>query len=373
MPNPFAGLTPVLKVLVELTDVLPATGQAVEDLVHPDQEETDDTRLSGGQVRVDTILESTDAIYRPTPPLPREERHLFRYFLDGSRTIFFIGTAMEHERATPVQIAQMGAAALRRDDQGQVHTLKIDRSTLLLLARQPISEAVWSQVVEAGEKAGLTVVDIGEEDQLNGKPLANEDWRNRAGGKANFKMHEMEIALASSLPPRQADEWLVVDGSVRFHGFRTLPQMIGVIKSYGKQQEYQIGRGPRARRLSLYNLLAGLPAEHRTIVFGAEERRIAFWYVRLREQGQVEYPLMGVVKVELPNPDGEPVDSDLIDTLSRALVAERHVTSHGRDRRWHVHLYPIYLAEQVIRNGFISREVLRAAIRWPVMPPVSMS
>ena len=71
------------------------------------------------------------------------------------------------------------------------------------------------------------------------------------------------------------------------------------------------------------------------------------------------------MKIEYPNPSRNKVDSDRIDHLSRALVAERCVTPHGKDRRWHAHLYPIYLAEEVIKNGFYSEEVLRAGIKWP--------
>jgi hypothetical protein len=94
--------------------------------------------------------------------------------------------------------------------------------------------------------------------------------------------------------------------------------------------------------------------------------------VRLREQGEVDYPMMGVIKVETPMPaNGEPIDSEQVDILSRVLVAERHVTPHGRDTRWHVHLYPIYLAEQVIKNGFLSQEVIRSAIRWPTLAAMS--
>jgi hypothetical protein len=32
MPSPLAGLTPALKVLAEHADILPATGQAIEDV-----------------------------------------------------------------------------------------------------------------------------------------------------------------------------------------------------------------------------------------------------------------------------------------------------------------------------------------------------
>lgn len=38
---------------------------------------------------------------------------------------------------------------------------------------------------------------------------------------------------------------------------------------------------------------------------------------------------------------------------------------HGRDNRWRCHLYPIFLAEQTIKNGFYSKDVLMGMIRWP--------
>jgi hypothetical protein len=75
---------------------------------------------------------------------------------------------------------------------------------------------------------------------------------------------------------------------------------------------------------------------------------------------------MGVVKVELPNPNQDAVASDLIDELSAALVAERQAAPHGRDVRWHAHIYAIYLAEQAVKNGFLSTESLKAGLRWPL-------
>jgi len=90
------------------------------------------------------------------------------------------------------------------------------------------------------------------------------------------------------------------------------------------------------------------------------------WYVRIREQRHLDYPLMGAVKVELPYQAGEAVPSSLIDEISAALVAERQATPHGRDSRWHAHLYPVYLAEQAVKNGFVTRDVLKAGLKWPV-------
>ena len=42
MPNLFAGLGPALDVIAHEAEILPATGQAVEDLMRPDQEEVYD-------------------------------------------------------------------------------------------------------------------------------------------------------------------------------------------------------------------------------------------------------------------------------------------------------------------------------------------
>lgn len=60
------------------------------------------------------------ATYVPAPPLYRPEKHVYRYFLDGSARTSFIGTALEGDRQTPIQVAQIGAAAVRREDNGQI-------------------------------------------------------------------------------------------------------------------------------------------------------------------------------------------------------------------------------------------------------------
>jgi hypothetical protein len=110
MANPLSGLKPALEVLAQNVDILPATGQAVEDLVRPDQEEVEDTILTRDDTRVDMLIERPNRdLYVPTPSLPRTEQHVFRYFLDGSQRSYFLGTAVERERSSPIQLAQIGA------------------------------------------------------------------------------------------------------------------------------------------------------------------------------------------------------------------------------------------------------------------------
>lgn len=359
-------LTPALQVLAEEVDVLPATGIAVEDLQQPDIDELEDKILDRGFTKIDMIVESpSQELYRRTPPLPRHERHLFRYFLDGSRQSYFIGTAIEHDRTTPIQLAQVGAAIVHREDDGRLSTVISRRKILLLLSKQQLSDAVWNKLAEAchAHAEHLELVDISEEDILNGPTTEHIDLRSRGGGKVNYAMHKLEIELAEHVP-HQPDAWMIVDGSVKFTPSIEAPYVIGVAKSFSKEPQFDLKIGRRHEKFNITQLLARLPAEHRTAVFSGYNGAVAFWYVRLREQGQVDYPLMGVVKVELLRKDDTPVDSELADLLSRALVAERYVTPHGKDRRWHAHLYPIYMAEQVVKNSLLSREVIMASVRW---------
>ena len=369
MEKPLSILLPALKVLATEGQVLPATGQTIEDQATPDIEEVYD-RVTGGKAEVQNIWETRRRLYHPLEPIPRIKCHLFRYFLDGSVRTYFIGTVIEHERSSPVQLAQVGAAAIHRADDGRLHIAQVQRKLVLLLQKNHLSEVLWSRLQEAARQVSdLEVCDTSQDDGYL-KAIRVQEGRSRGAHKANWIMREVEIEMAKSLE-RTPEEWLVVDGGL---GNEYLdwegPPLIGVAKSFRRDVRFHLGTGPRAKELNLYSLLAGLKEGHRTCVFPrwpeeSREGKIVFWYVRIRPQRHLDYPLMGVVKVEMPNPSREPLDSDLVDLVSGALVAERSVTPHGRDSRWHAHLYPIYVAERVIKNQFYSPLVLKAAIRWP--------
>jgi hypothetical protein len=163
---------------------------------------------------------------------------------------------------------------------------------------------------------------------------------------------------------RSDDTWLIIDGAVKLGEFVAKPFLIGVAKSFRKDPVFQFTRSP-SKRKDITAILAGLPYANRTVAFSTYQGRIAFWYVRLREQKEMDFPLMGVVKVEYPCPDRKPVNAELADLISRTLVAERNATPYGLDNRWHCHLYPIFMAEQAIKNSFLSKDVLMGMIRWP--------
>jgi len=368
MPNPLNSITPLLDILGKQIKILPATGGAVEELQHPDQEEIEDIVINKDVEVVTSFAETPEPdpqnIYRTTPPLSRTEKHLFRFFIDGSIRTYFLGTGIEGTRSFPIELAQIGSTVIKREDDGQLTVLAHKHRIILLLPKQNgISDTLWHRIQNIEKPEWLEVVDFTLPDILTD---TKKDPRDKAGAKARHEMHKLEIELISSTDSlRDKNNWLILDGAVKLTDFIKAPYLIGVAKSFSKTPQFYLGKKRRPKSEDITSILAGLPHAHRTVVFSAYDGQVAFWYVRLREQRELDYLLMGVVKVELPCPDRKPVPSELADLISSALVAERNVTPYGLDRRWHATLYPIHVAEQVIKNRFFSREVLMGCIKWP--------
>ncbi len=374
--NPFAALEPALVALSDGPEILPATGQAQEYLQQFDVDEYYDRIRTEDDKKVSEVMESPGGkLYVDVPPLPRTEQHVFQYFVDGSVRTFFLGTLVEHERNTPILLGQIGAAAVKREDDGRVHVAALRKQIILLLNKDQVSDAVWNRAEAALRSTRATVpmrlVDTKEDDQYNSSKSFgnNKEPRSRAAHKANWEMRLLERELVRDLLTEHdaTGSYVAIDGGLgkefKLNEFNR--GFLGVVKNFSKEQVFELTSRGRTLRLSLFQLLANLKVNQRTAAFARGDGHVVFWYLRIRPQSHLEYPLMGVIKVEYPNPRRELVDSELINYLSRALVAERSVTPHGKDRRWHAHLYPIYLAEQVIKNGFYSNEVLQAGIKWP--------
>jgi hypothetical protein len=370
--KPFPFLQPVLTLLSDSLDVLPAMGGAVEDLLRPDIDEVEDMLADVKSREVTEFLETPTPdpsnIYRPTPPLYREQKHLYRFFIDGSIRTYYLATGIEGNRSFPIELSQIGSAVMRRDERGYIRTLGLRQRILLLLPRGGlgVSDTVWRELQKLNTTNGFfEVVDTTERNPLAPDEATVENLRNRAGAIARARMHQLEIQMIEQTDGlRSKDTWLIIDGAVKLGEFVAKPFLIGVAKSFRKDPVFQFTRSPSQRK-DITAILAGLPYANRTAAFSTYQGRIAFWYVRLREQKELDFPLMGVVKVEYPCPDGKPVDAELADLISRTLVAERNATPYGLDSRWHCHLYPIFMAEQAIKNSFLSRDVLMGMIRWP--------
>ncbi|HOC52325.1 MAG TPA: hypothetical protein PKJ39_01155 [Caldisericia bacterium] len=373
MPNPLSSITPLLEILGKEIKILPATGGAVEDLQHPDQEEIEDIVINNEMENITAFAEIPEPdpqnIYYHTPLLSRTQKHLFQFFIDGSIRTYFLGTGIEGTRTFPIELSQIGSAVIKREDDGELRVFDHKQRIVLLLPRQNqgLSDSIWNQIQKIEKPDFLEVADFTLPDKLAD---IKKDPRDKAGAKARSLMHKLEIDLIKSTNSyRNENRWLIIDGAVKFveediwNSWRQNPYLIGVAKSFRKDPVFQFGHRTSQRK-DITGILAGLPHAHRTAVFSAFDGQVAFWYVRLREQKELDYPLMGVIKVEFPCPDRKPIPSELANLISSALIAERNVTPYGLDRRWHCSLYPIHIAEEVIKNRFFSSEVLIGCIKW---------
>lgn len=378
MTNPLATLTGPLATLAEGANVLPATGGAQEYLQRFDLDEHYDRIAAGDDRKVSEIRERPGrSIYVETPPVPRNEDHCFRLFLDGAARTTFLGTLVADSRATPVVLAQIGAAAIRREDDGALRQHARRIRFLLVIDRHSLTDRVWNETEARAAEGEIELVDAAEKTPYtdNSSFGTTKEPRSRAAHRANWQMRSLEFDLLGEVLSERPDgSWVITDGSLgkEFYKAERPDGYIGVVKNFSKELLFELpgSRGAR-HRVDLYTLLARLDVGCRTAVFGHPEGSRAFWYVRLRGPVELDYPLMGVVKVEVPLASGEHVEGELVDRLSRCLVAERTVAPHGRDTRWHAHLYPISMAEQAIRTGFVSQQVLQAAVRWPRLNAVA--
>ena len=366
--NPFFALRPALELITQEGKVLPATGQAIEDLMRPDHAEVIDKLRAGGEEFYDVIIEAPNRQpYVVLTPVHRSERHPLRFFLDGSARTFFIGDVTEGKHRSGVHVSQIGAAAVFRKDDGQMKVSKAEHRIVLMMDKKEVSfgEQVEKLVKQAGPR--FMFHDTMEKDDETDR-TAGKEPRTRAAHKAHHLMAELEDELGRELT-RIEGQWLVLDGNLGkdLHRWSKVPHFFSVAKSFSRTPTFSVRSGRVQKTINLYDLLSELPDSARTCAFSGRAGKVAVWYVRIRPQEHLDYPLMGVLKVEFPNPNGEAVPSDLINEISSALVSERQVTPHGKDIRWHAHLYSIFLAEQTVKNGFISTEALKAGLRWPMV------
>jgi len=356
--NPLALLQPVLDLLVQEAAVLPASGRAVVELAMPSPGEIYD-REANPETRVQGIWETDpDRLYRLVPPLHRWESHGLRFFARGSTRVFFLGTLLEHERSTPIQIAQIGVAVLERQGDGAIGMPReaVETRTALVMDTKELSDDLRTAIERAMPQGyGLW---------NSGLDATSNEPRLKGARKANQEMRQLVLQVVSGLKWDRA-AWLVLGQSLgkEFTSWPG-PPLIGVVQEFRQDVLFRFQRQGR----SLYQLLAELPSEARTAVFPRESQghrgKIVYWYIRIRNARGLDFPLAGVVQVEMPNSGGDKVDTALVDHLSRHVVAERTVAPYGSGPAWHSQLYPLHLVEKVVQGRFHSEEVVKAGLRW---------
>lgn len=350
-------------------ELLPASSGAIEEMTFIDETERDDTKFTAEYLSVDSVLEKPmpNWTYRKVEPINRKTKHLFKYFLDGSFRHYFLATGLEHDRSTPVFLAQTAIVILERDDLGKLKQVMHQHNWLMLISKARISNSAWNGIMEEAKKAeiDLKLYDLAEEDPLSGRTFEGQDLRERGRGKTRYLMSKAEFEIVSKFRDRFPQGWLIKDGLLSLGSYgagMSLPEIIAVAKSFTTIQKFTVCDGAKRKKENIASLISNLPPYRRTPVFEGYGGNTGFWYLRLREAKELQFPLFGVIKVEIPNIAEQQITTDLIDELSGALLAEQFVTPYGSDDRWHTHLYPIYQAEHSAKQLFYSTEVIQGCI-----------
>lgn len=362
-------LEKILSAAAGYIELLPASGGAIEEMTFTDETEQEDTKFSSEHLDVDTFLEnpSPNWTYRQLKPLYRKDKHLFRYFLDGSFRHYFLATGMEHDRSTPIFLAQTAIVILERDNLGKLRKVMGEHNWVMLLSKSRISETAWNGIMSEAEKnkINLKLYDLAEEDQISGKTYEGQDLRERGRSKTRYIMSRAEFDIVERFKKIVPNGWLIKDGLLSRGSYgagMSLPEVIAVAKSFTTTQKFMVSEGSKRVKQNISTLISKLPPQHRTPVFEGFGGHTGFWYLRLREAKQLQFPLFGVIKIEIPNITEQPITSDMINEISSALLAEQFVTPYGSDDRWHTHLYPIYQAEHSAKQLFYSTEIIQGCI-----------
>jgi hypothetical protein len=220
----------------------------------------------------------------------------------------------------------------------------------------------YNEIKDTLEKEKIKDISI-EIEKYQFNKLKDEAPTNAALAKIHRLMGNIEISLLTDIVNKnvlKTDEMLIFDGSLQFLAQEFDPaifyNVVGISKSFNPNLTGIL----KGKKIQIGAMLTELAFGERTPVYkydnGSIKNTIGAWYLRIRAKEEVRNPLEGIIKIEKMALDGNldrGFESDLIDNISRSILAERNPTCHGNDTRWANHLYPIYLTERFLKSSFI--------------------
>ena len=296
--------------------------------------------------------------------LPTETPHIqISHFVDGSpRTVntgFLLGA---NGISYPVALSHVGACAVTYDS-GRWRETGFKDMHLILVAYNNM---------------GINIKVSGKwklqdpTDQLNRQINVTDtvEMRGAALRRARRRMANCEKDLVRKLARDDPEKWIALDGTLfEIEGYSDSElkdfQVIGISKSFTVDPIVMQGNNTQARLGHLMDVLTNLPIGSRSPVYkltphmGQPAKYTYMWFVRIRAARQS--PVSGVVKLELP-PSDRYLDVDLrartIDAISYAIFRLRYPYQYD-NRRGESFLYPIYVAETLVKSKLDSVEKIR--------------
>jgi len=285
------------------------------------------------------------------------------HFVDGSPRTVNVGFLLGANGVSyPVALSHVGAASVAFDNGRWRETGFVERHLILASVKQGMGLNIelsckWrleDPIDQLGAGRQINVVDIVE-------------MRGHAVRRARRRMRNCEKDLVRKLSDDSPDEWIAVDGTLfDIEGYSDLKdvKVVGISKSFTLDPIVMNGNMPE-RIGYLVGMLTNLPVGSRSPVYRLTpekkrpEKYTYMWFVRLHAARQS--PISGVVKIELP-PSERYLDVDLrvqtIDAISAAIFRMRTPYLYD-NRRGESFLYPIYVAETLIKSKLSSVEKLK--------------
>jgi len=134
---------------------------------------------------LETPTPSLDNLYRSTPPIFRKDRHHYQFFIDGSLRTYYLATGIEGNRSFPIELAQIRAAVMQRNDAGTVRPLAVSHRILPLLPKGllGVSDTVSQDLKRlSSADSFFEVIDTTEKSAMTPQDATVENLRTRAGG-----------------------------------------------------------------------------------------------------------------------------------------------------------------------------------------------
>lgn len=353
----------ILDVLKELNIQCMATHRREVDI------DTSDSAAGENDEPSEVPFESPPAsqkVISVLPPSPNSEPSLFKYFLDGSRRVFSVSDIVVGNKYYPMVAGQVGVGVTERTDSGKIRPVKEHCSFKNLIAfPNVLPEGDIREIREAINLKSRIKFDI-----CTYKVKAVPNLMDLGIAKIMTEMHDLEVKAVIDLEEsgRLSDnEMLIVDGALQFAKQNFSPEkfrnVIGLSKSF--RTNLSVGKGKKKHDIG--TLVKRLGFGDRSHVFGAKFGKFTLgsWYLQIRDKSAMTGPIQGVVKIEAYAVGSDEVENGLdqsrVNNISKNILSERNVTPYGKDKRWAVHLYPIYLTESFIKSKFASSNVIMGA------------
>lgn len=286
-----------------------------------------------------------------------------RHFVDGSPRTVNVGFLLGQKGIfCPIALSHVGAAAVAFEN-GRWRETGFAEKHLILVSTD----------VALGIKVELSTGKWELEDPLShmgGRRVNLTDtaeMRAAAVRRARRRMKNCEKDLVKRLSNDYPEDWIVVDGTLfDVEGYSDLKEIhvVGISKSFTLNPRVS-KEGKQEKIGYLVELLRKLKEGQRSPVYklipdsNHLDRYTYMWFIRIHSPRQS--PVSGIVKVELP-PSERYLDrkelEKTVDGLSHSIFRMRNPYLYD-NRRGESFLYPIYVAEMLVKSKLSSVEKLR--------------